>query len=93
VAQASLQRPYADQIQTARQVYDFCINRTSKIVFDFTTNEQHKKHDKIMKRRFKDAEWLKGTQKVHYLGPISIGVVRVKEYGLSKDSKDHVLLR
>ena len=62
---ASLQRPYQDQILTARQLYKFAISKIKGMHFTFISQEEHDRETSLLEERLKASRTVPGNQKLH----------------------------
>ncbi len=79
-ARASLQRPYNDQIMTPRQLFDWASISIPAVYFEYCSNEDYKREQQNLERRFKNARTIPGTctRKLHSYVPISVDKVQVR---------------
>lgn len=77
-ARASLQRPYEDQIQTPRQLFEWAVKTFTNIDFVYSSQEEYAESDLFLKSRFDQALTIKGTQQYHAFIPMSTSKVLVK---------------
>ena len=87
-AKASLQRPYSEQIMTARQLFQFAADNISGISFTYCTTQDWEEEDKFLQERFLKARTIEGTQKLHSFIPISPTELMVKTYSRSGKTKE-----
>lgn len=83
---ASLQRPYDEQILTAKQLYTFKKEKIVNIKCHFSTNKEHEEESQLLQQRHSNARSIAGTQKLHHLKPVSLISLEVKRFSLSNDS-------
>eukprot|EP00731_Ephydatia_muelleri_P003574 Em0001g3574a len=81
---ASLQRPYQDQILTARQLYEFAITEIKGMDFTFASQEEHDREASLLEERLKASRTVPGTQKLHSFVPLSNNTVEVKSFSLKR---------
>ncbi|KAL5515128.1 hypothetical protein EMCRGX_G000252 [Ephydatia muelleri] len=84
---ASLQRPYQDQILTARQLYEFAITEIKGMDFTFASQEEHDREASLLEERLKASRTVPGTQKLHSFVPLSNNTVEVKSFSNSGQSR------
>jgi hypothetical protein len=75
-AEASLQRPYNDQIMTPHQLYEWAQSNIHNLNFDFVTENEYKEEEGLLSSRFATAE----TQLLHAFMPVKKGILNTKMY-------------
>ena len=86
----SLRRPLENQIQTARDLYDFVKVKFRALQVEFISSEQISElEEEILVERFKLAKTIKGTLGYHNFSsiPSNHKEVLVKKYSLSEEEK------
>ena len=86
-ARASLQRPYNDQLMTARQLFDWACSNISAAHFGYCSNEDYRKELSSLEGRFQLSRTIPGTRKLHCFVPVSDSTVEVKFYSSSHTSR------
>ena len=79
VTRASLQRPYTDQILTAKAFFDYCQDNISSIRCFYVDTKQVETVTKELEARFEMALTVQGTQKHHHFSPIGSGQLEISE--------------
>ncbi len=87
-ARASLQRPYNDQIMTARQLFDWACRNLPSIHFGYCNLEDYEREQQNLEQRFSLARTLPGTRKLHSFIPIQNGILKVRPYSASESFKE-----
>ena len=67
----------------SKQLYDFAVKEIIGMSFGYVTIEEYKDEAKFLKARFALSIRIVGTQKLHYIKPISKSFVIVKDYSSS----------
>ena len=80
---ASLQNLYENHILNSKQLYEFALKEIKGMSFGYVTNEEYEDEAKFLKARFAQSKRIVGTQKLHYIKPISKSFVIVKDYSSS----------
>ena len=80
---ASLQNLYENHILNSKQLYEFAVREIKGMSFCYVTNEEYEDEAKSLKARFAQSKRIVGTQKLHYIKPISKSFVLVKDYSSS----------
>ena len=78
-AKASLQRPYADQILTAADFFNYCKENFPNIQCFFTPKAAVEQVTADLEQRFSTAVTIPGTQKHHHFRPIGDGKLEISE--------------
>ncbi len=86
-ARASLQKPYSDQIMTARDLFHFTTENIPSVAARFTTEEEHKAEAEKLAERFSLGKTIKGTQRLHAFHPISDLTLDCNEFSYSSSSR------
>lgn len=79
-ARASLQRPYENQIQTPRQLFEWAVENITKVNFAYSTQEEYVESELFLKSRFDQAVTIKGTQQYHAFIPKTTSKLLVKNF-------------
>lgn len=79
-ARASLQRPYHNQIQTPRDLFEWAVDNISKVDFVYSTQEDYAASEMFLKIRFENALTIKGTQQFHAFIPDTTSKLVVKHF-------------
>ena len=87
-AKASLQRPYNEQIMTARQLFDWASTMIPAVHFDYCANEDYLKEQHNLEERFQASRTIPGTRKLHSFLPISDNTVHVRPFSASTTFKE-----
>jgi hypothetical protein len=66
---ASLQNPYEEHIMIPRQLYEWVVEKTSSVTFEYCTAEDHSKETMMLKERLRKARTLPHTPKIHCVIP------------------------
>ena len=77
-AKASLQRPYNEQIMTARQLYFYAQENILGIHFLYSTMDEWSNEMEVLEDRFRNSFSVVGTQKLHAFIPVSREELEVK---------------
>ncbi len=88
-AGASLQRPYADQLQTPLQLFSWAKESIPHVTFSFVGKEEIEDEARLLSARFENSITIHGTQKLHAILPVcgSTTQVAVREYSASPNVK------
>ena len=70
-------------ILNSKQLYDFAVKEIIGMSFGHVTIEEYEDEAKFLKARFAQSIRIVGTQKLHYIKPISKSFVIVKDYSSS----------
>lgn len=65
VTKASLQRPYSDQIVTAEEIYKFCVENVSGILFIYVPSEEVHSNSMKLQVRFDSCKQIPQTRSFH----------------------------
>ena len=87
-ARASLQRPYNDQIMTARQLFDWATISIPTVHFDYCSSEDYELEQKYLEQRFMKARTIPGTRKLHSFIPVSEDKLQVKAFSASSSCRE-----
>ena len=87
-AKASLQRPYDEQIMTARQLFEWASANIPSVTFEYCTTEEYERQQIFLEERFQKARTIPGTRKLHSYVPISRDKVRTRHFSSSTIYKD-----
>lgn len=68
-ARASLQRPYEDQIQTPRQLFEWANQNISNIDFTYVNHEEYIQTEEQLAHQYSKTVAIPGTQKLHAFVP------------------------
>ncbi len=68
-AQASLQRPFNDQIMTPHQLYDWACVAVPSITFNYCSIKEYEGEKLSLQSRFENAKTIQGTRKLHSFIP------------------------
>lgn len=79
-ARASLQRPYHNQIQTPRDLFEWAVDNITKVDFAYSTQEDYAASEMFLKSRFEEALTIKGTQQFHAFIPNTTSKLLVKHF-------------
>lgn len=86
-ARASLQRPYENQILTARQIFEFGCASIPAVNFHFTSVEDHERESTFLEKRFESTRTIAGTHRLHSFRPISTDKLEVKDFSANEDKR------
>uniref|UniRef100_A0A6P7GVN1 Uncharacterized protein LOC114343446 n=1 Tax=Diabrotica virgifera virgifera TaxID=50390 RepID=A0A6P7GVN1_DIAVI len=84
VTQASLKRPYNNQILTAEEMYKFCLDNISGIHFIFVTSEEIETNSTKLQKRFDYCVKVPQTRACHRFVPLSQAEIKCYEYSKSE---------
>ena len=87
-ARASLQRPYNNQIMTARQLFDWACRNLPSIHFGYCNLQDYEREQQNLEQRFSLARTLPGTRKLQSFIPIQNGILKVRPYSASESFKE-----
>ena len=87
-ARASLQRPYNEQIMTARQLFDWASTNLPAIHFEYCSNEDYEREQQNLDQRFQKSRTIPGTRKLHSFVPISNDKVKVRPFSACTTFKE-----
>ena len=90
VSRASLQRPYTDQILTAKDFFEYCQEYIQSVKCFFTGNEEINSVSTSLESRFNHALTIPGTQKHHHFAPIGNGRLEISEITNSSSVRKQV---
>ncbi len=82
-AKASLQRPYNDQIMTARDLFHFALENIPSVAVQFSSESDYEKEAGVLEQRFSIGRTVKGTQRLHAFFPVSATRLDCKDYSNS----------
>jgi hypothetical protein len=86
--QASLKRPYDQQINTANRLYNWALTAFTNVTYDYVSVQQYNEAEKKLRKLFSLARLIPGTLKYHAAIPLSETEIEMKRY--SSSSKSHV---
>jgi hypothetical protein len=72
---SSLQRVGSNHITTPKDLYTFAVDKMPSISFDYYDVNEYKTELRKLNSRYKKAKLVKGTQKVHAVLPVAVGIV------------------
>ena len=84
-ARASLQRPLSNQILTAKEVLDYCLEEIKHIHVSFISKEETDLTRKKLEERFSNTNTLPGTQSFHHFIPLSSSVIAAKRVAVDDE--------
>lgn len=84
-ARASLQ---GITILNAKDLCDWAVDNIEGIISIFSSEEEYKKEEKLLLKRFNESKTIDGTRKFHCYIPISTDKIRVKYFSAAEDSKE-----
>lgn len=87
-ARASLQRPFNDQIMTARQLFDWAKTNVTAAHFGFCTIADYENAQEKLQSHFLASRTIPGTRKFHSFIPISNDTVQIRCYSNSTSYKE-----
>ena len=82
---ASLQRPLANQILTAKQVFEFCQQEVHGINVFFVSHEEMEDARRTLEQRFSRTNTLPGTRGFHHFVPVSASAIAAKRVSEDKE--------
>lgn len=82
-SKASLQRPYNNQITTAKELYDWAVSKDSEIVFRFCSEADFKKVERHLNSKFKKVHVVSGTHKLHSFIPLDDKNIKAMRFSTS----------
>lgn len=88
---ASLQRPYTDQITTAKQLFDWAIKSESNIIFRFCTVQQYNRVARSLAKTFESVTAIEGTRKFHNFIPIDNNRIAARRFSYSANFEEFTL--
>lgn len=77
---ASLQRPYENQITTAKELYDWAIESESNITFRLCTDKEYKRLERSLANKFKTVTQIKGTRNYHSFVPMGHNQIAARRF-------------
>lgn len=80
---ASLQRPYNNQITTAKELYDWAVSKDSNIVFRFCSEAAFNKVERHLNSKFKKVHVVSGTHKFHSFIPLDDKNIKALRFSTS----------
>ncbi len=86
-ARASLQRPYNDQIMTAKDLFHFAESNIPSVVIKFSMQAEYESNAEMLQQRFSTGKTIKGTQRLHSFIPTSQTSLDTKEFSHSDESR------
>lgn len=92
-ARASLQRPYSDQIMTAKQLFEWASTNIPGIKCAYVSNSEYIEIEDKMNERYNTCKTVAGTLKLHQVVPVSVGVVKTKLYSCDNKYRIQKLLK
>ncbi len=87
-ARASLQRPYNNQIMTLRQLFDWASISIPAVYFEYCSNEDYEREERNLQGRFRNAQTIPGTRKLHSYVPISVDTLQVRPFSTCTTFKE-----
>jgi len=88
---ASLQRPYSNQITTAKDLYDWAKTKESAMAFHYCSEESYKKIENLLKNQFDCVKSIQGTQKFHSFVPIDESTVAARKISFQNNFEKFAL--
>ena len=82
-AQASLQRPYDQQMMTPMQLYEWARDNLQGIVFEYCNCVEYSEVKDQLETRFENSRTIPGTRGFHFFIPVSIDTVEVRPFSRS----------
>lgn len=92
-ARASLQRPYKNQITTAKELYDWATTRSSNIAFRFCTEGDYNRLARHLNSMFNNVLAISGTQKYHSFIPIDDKHIKALRFSGSDEYETFALTK
>lgn len=89
---ASLQRPYTNQITTAKDLYEWAIASESTIEFRFCTEVDYNRVERHLKSKFNKVLTISGTQKYHSFIPIDEKHIKAVRFSDSEEFETFLLI-
>ena len=86
-AQASLQRPYDQQIMTPLQLFEWASNNIQGTVFKYCSCAEYDEVTEQSEIRFQTCRTIPGTRKLHSFVPVSYDTVQVRAFSRSTTFK------
>lgn len=90
-ARASLQRPYDEQIMTARQLYEWAKTTIPAVSFSFCNMDDYRREENLLQKRFQSSRTIPGTRKLHSFIPLSRNRVSTRIYSSSPTAKEEMI--
>lgn len=87
-ARASLQRPYKEQIMTTQQFFDFCNENIQGIKYVLVTEEEIKRGEVNLRKRFDNCCKIPKTREIHKLVPLNECTVRCYRTSKTNEFED-----
>ncbi|XP_052132748.1 uncharacterized protein LOC127752138 [Frankliniella occidentalis] len=87
----SLQRPYEDQIQTPKELFEWANSALDGVNTAFVTSAAVRKHERKLHRRFATAPAIEGIRSHHSMVPVSSDIMKMKILSLSESGKTYNL--
>ena len=87
-ARASLQRPYDEQVMTARQLFEWASSNIPAVFFEYCSTEDYKIEQTHLEERFQRTQTIPGTRKLHSFVPVSKHTVKTRVYSSSSLFKE-----
>ena len=87
-ARASLQKPYREQIMTARQLFEWASSNIPAIHFNYCSLVDNETEEKELEERFTISRTIPGTRKLHSIIPLSKEKIIVRAFSASTNSRE-----